>query len=148
MLRRLLVLRNLVLAMTPLLVWLHLRRRRTMLCEYCIRARIVFQCVTSEHNLAFVFLKLRFTLCFLEMTDVRQRRKKDCSLVFLCLLDDLSFALYFGHLTCWHIFQLLPQFAHHCGIRDLNFFKTKGMNLCTTLQQLNEFNPLPAMRSS
>ena len=59
-----------------------------------MRARIVFYSVTSEYNPAFVLLKLWFQLRILEMTDVHQRSKMDCSLLFLCLLD-LLLAPYF-----------------------------------------------------
>ena len=48
------------------------------------------------------------------MTDVRRRSKIDCPLFFLCLFDDLSFALYFGHLPCWQFFALVPLQDVHC----------------------------------
>ena len=42
----------------------------------------------------------------LEMTDILQRGTIDCSLHFLCLLDDLHFSFYLCHLSCWHFFEL------------------------------------------
>ena len=36
----------------------HLWRRRTLLCEHCVRDRIVFHHVTSEYNSTFVLLKV------------------------------------------------------------------------------------------
>ena len=41
---------------------------------------------------------------------------------FLYLFDDLSFAIYFGHLPCWQLFELLPFFVH-CGFRIRNFHR-------------------------
>ena len=33
---------------------------------------------------------------------------------FLCFLDNLLFALYFGHLPCWQLFELLPFLVLCC----------------------------------
>ena len=41
------------------------------------------------------------------MTNVHLRSKMDCYLLFLSFQDDLSFALYLGHLPSWQLFERL-----------------------------------------
>ena len=94
---------------------------RTLLCEYCIRARIVFHNVASEYNSTFVFLVLCLQFGILQMTDVYQWGKMNCPPFFLCLFDDLLFALCFGHWPCWQFVALPPLFVH-CNTRIPFFF--------------------------
>ena len=61
----------------------------------------------------------RFHLRILEMTDVNQRSKMKCSLFSLCLFDDLSFALLFGHLVICHAGNL-SSFSTLCPQRLLH----------------------------
>ena len=52
----------------------HLRCRRNLPCDHCMRARIVLHSVTSEYNTSFVFfLKFWFQLRVFEITDVHYR---------------------------------------------------------------------------
>ena len=86
----------------------HLRRRRSLLSEYSIGSWLVF--VTSEYNPATVLLKF----C---MTELHQRSKMNCSLLFLWLFDMLR---------CMHTFDLrlsdsAPQGSLHrwfCTLQD------------------------------
>ena len=45
-------------------------------------------------------------------TDVQHRGKMECSLLCLCFQDDPFFALDFGHMPNWKLFELLPFFVH------------------------------------
>ena len=109
----------------------HLWCWRLLLCEYCLRARIVFHKVTSEYDQAFVFLRFRLWLRSLVMTDIHQRSKMDRSLLFLCHLDDLSFALYFNHGKCWQLIELLHFLSTAAFASGILIAWSTGTNLCT-----------------
>ena len=72
----------------------------------------VFHNVTSEHDSSFVFWYFSNST-FFEMTDVHQRGKMDCSLLFVCFKNNLLFAVYVGQLP-GQLFELLPLRAHCC----------------------------------
>ena len=48
------------------------------------------------------------------MTDVNQRSKMDCSLLFLCFQNNLIFALYIGHLPSRQSLHRLQLLVHGC----------------------------------
>ena len=69
--------------------------------------RVIFYCVSSEHDLSFAFLALWFKLGILEKTHVHQCSKVDFPLLFLCFKSNILSALHFIHLPS-KIFQASP----------------------------------------
>ena len=53
------------------------------------------------------------------MAQVHERRKMNCSALFLCLLDDLSFASDYRLSPCWQVLQFPPLLVD-CGVSVRN----------------------------
>ena len=91
----------------------HLRRRWALFSKDCMGSRVVSHNVTSEHDTSFALLEC-FVLAphFLWWQMSINVAKWTVLRSSLCFQNDLSFALYLGHLPCWQFFELLSLFLH------------------------------------
>ena len=82
--------------------------------QYCVRTRIIFYIVTSEHDSSLVLLLLRFQLRILEITNIHQWREMNKMDHTPCFSDHFFLVADFRQLPCQNFLQFFTLFYHCC----------------------------------
>ena len=103
-------------------------------------------CPAHPGNLEKTSITFAAVIC--EADDPCSRRKMNSVALVPCFSDQLIFVSDFRQLPCWYFLQFAHSFCTAAFASGIHIALGIGVKLCTRLQWLSEFMPLPAMWSS